>query len=273
VFLNARDRYHRLRWVVVQSPPCLKIAIAARMLVVPVIAIDGPSASGKGTVAQRVAQRLGFHYLDSGAIYRAAGIAALKAGISLHDEAGLAACGAAMDLAFRDGSVLLDGADVTADVRSEDGGRTASRIAALPLLRSALLARQQKFRQVPGLVADGRDMATVVFPDACLKVFLTADVAERARRRALQLAGTQGVADSPKGLIEKENSAIIRAPFDAVLAAVEADLVERDKRDSARSAAPLKRAADARELDTTAMSVDEAVETVCGWFKGAQDQL
>lgn len=242
------------------------------MQVIPVIAIDGPSASGKGTVAQRVAERLGFRYLDSGAIYRAAGVAALRAGISLEDEAALATCGAAMDLEFRGDSVLLGGEDITADVRSEEGGRTASRIAALPMLRAALLARQQKFRQAPGLVADGRDMATVVFPDAGLKVFLTADVAERARRRALQLMRAQGTPDSPKGLIEKENSAIIRAPFDTVMAAVEADLVERDKRDSARSAAPLKRAADARELDTTAMSIDEAVQAVCGWFQGMQVQ-
>lgn len=242
------------------------------MPVVPVIAIDGPSASGKGAVAQRVAQRLGFHYLDSGAIYRAAGVAARIAGISLDDEAALAGCGAAMDLEFRDGGVLLAGRDVTADVRSEEGGRTASRIATLPLLRAALLARQQRFRQAPGLVADGRDMATVVFPDAGLKVFLTADVAERARRRALQLAAAQDAADAPKGLIEKENSAIIRAPFDTVLAAVLAELVERDERDSARSVAPLRRAADARVLDTTALSIDEAVDAVCLWYQGAQAQ-
>jgi cytidylate kinase len=238
------------------------------MQVIPVIAIDGPSASGKGTVAQRVAQRLGFHYLDSGAIYRAAGVAAMRAGISLEDAAALATCAASMDLEFRDGNVLLGGADITLVVRSEEGGRIASRIAALPLLRAALLERQRKFRQAPGLVADGRDMATVVFPDAGLKVFLTADVAERARRRTLQLVAAEVAPDAPKGLIEKENSAIIRAPFDAVLAEVMADLNERDRRDSARSAAPLKRAPDAMELDTTAMSIDVAVETVCGWFQG-----
>lgn len=242
------------------------------MQVIPVIAIDGPSASGKGTVAQRVAQRMGFHYLDSGAIYRATGVAALRAGISLDDAPALAACASAMDLAFRGDSVLLGGADITSDVRSEEGGRVASRIAALPPLREALLARQRRFRQAPGLVADGRDMATVVFTDADLKIFLTADVAERARRRALQLVAAQDPQDSPKGLIEKENSAIIRAPFDAVLATVMADLNERDRRDSARSAAPLKRAPDALELDTTAMTVEEAVETVCGWFRGMHER-
>jgi cytidylate kinase len=241
------------------------------MSAVPVIAIDGPSASGKGTVAQRVADHLGFHYLDSGAIYRAAGVAAVRRrvpiGESATEAAALAACAAAMHLSFRAGRVYLDDNDITADVRSEEGGRIASRIAALPSLRAALLARQREFRQAPGLVADGRDMATVVFPQARLKVFLTADVAERARRRALQLGAWTEHGIEPKGLIEKENSATIRAPFDAVLAAVTADLIERDRRDSARSAAPLKRAPDARELDTTAMSIDEAVQTVCHWFR------
>ena len=242
------------------------------MQVIPVIAIDGPSASGKGTVAQRVARRLGFHYLDSGAIYRATGFAAQRAGIGLDDPVALATCAGAMDLGFHGDGVLLGGVDVTADVRSEDGGRIASRIAALPSVRAALLERQRQFRQAPGLVADGRDMATVVFPDAGLKVFLTADVAERARRRALQLIAAQDAQESPKGLIEKEKGAIIRAPFDAVLATVMADLNERDRRDSARSAAPLKRAPDAMELDTTAMSIENAVETVCGWFQGVRAQ-
>lgn len=237
---------------------------------VPVIAIDGPSASGKGTVAQRVAARLGYHYLDSGAIYRAAAVAAVRAGISLDDpvavENALAQCAATMALRFNGDLVLLAGEDVTAAVRSEAGGRDASRIAALPAVRNALLWRQRDFRTAPGLVADGRDMATVVFPDASLKVFLTADVVERARRRTAQLALDGGRPESPKGLMENEISATIRAPFGAVRAEVLADLVERDRRDSARLTAPLKRSADARLLDTTAMSIDIAVETVVGWY-------
>lgn len=234
------------------------------------IAIDGPSASGKGTVAQRVAARLGYHYLDSGAIYRAAAVAAVRAGIPLDDplavEAALARCAAAMALRFDGDRVLLGGADVTVAVRSESGGRDASRIAAVPALRSALLTRQRDFRSAPGLVADGRDMATVVFPDASLKIFLTADVVERARRRTAQLAFDGGRPESPKGLMENENSATIRAPFGAVRAEVLADLVERDRRDSARSTAPLKQAADASLLDTTALSIDSAVDTVVAWY-------
>ena len=234
---------------------------------VPVIAIDGPSASGKGTVAQRVAARLGYHYLDSGAIYRAAAVAAVRAGIVLEDpfarEAALAACATHMALRFDGDRVWLDGADISAAVRSEAGGRDASRIAALPALRAALLRRQRDFRDLPGLVADGRDMASVVFPDASLKVFLTADVAERARRRTAQLAAATSLEKSPKGLMEKENNAIIRAPFDAVLA----DLVERDRRDAARSAAPLVQVAGARLLDTTAMSIATAVDTVLTWYR------
>lgn len=237
---------------------------------VPVIAIDGPSASGKGTVAQHVAARLGYHYLDSGAIYRAVAVAAVRAGISLDDpiavETALGQCAAAMALRFDGDRVLLAGDDVTLAVRSEGGGRDASRIAALPAVRSALLMRQHDFRSAPGLVADGRDIATVVFPDASLKVFLTADVVERARRRTAQLALDGSHPNSPKGLIENEISATIRAPFGAVRAEVLADLVERDRRDSARSTAPLKQAADAILLDTTAMSIDTAVETVVGWY-------
>ncbi len=233
---------------------------------VPVVAIDGPSASGKGTVAQRVAARLGYHYLDSGAIYRAAAVAAVRAGIALEDpqasEAVLAACAAQMALRFDGDRVWLDGTDISAAVRSEAGGRDASRIAALPALRAALLRRQRDFRTLPGLVADGRDMASVVFPDATLKVFLTAGVAERARRRTAQLGFATTLAKSPKGLMGKENSATIRAPFDAVLA----DLVERDRRDASRAAAPLVQVPGARLLDTTAMSIDTAVDTVLAWY-------
>ena len=238
---------------------------------VPVIAIDGPSASGKGTVAQRVAARLGYRYLDSGAIYRAAAVAAARAGIGLDTlpacEAALAACAAGMNLRFDGERVWLDGTDISAAVRSEAGGRDASRIAALPALRAALLKRQCDFRVMPGLVADGRDMASVVFPDASLKVYLTADVAERARRRTAQLSSATGLSESPKGLMEKENNATIRAPFDAVLA----ELVERDRRDALRSAAPLVHVAGARLLDTSTLSIDTAVDTVLAWYRDAAD--
>ncbi|MBL8383294.1 MAG: (d)CMP kinase [Burkholderiales bacterium] len=240
----------------------------------PVIAIDGPSASGKGSVAQRVAARLGFHYLDSGAIYRATAVAAARAGLPIDGpgaEAGLAACAARMDLAFAADRVLLGAADVTDAVRSEEGGRNASRIAALPGLRAALLERQRAFRRAPGLVADGRDMGTVVFPDARLKVFLTASVAVRALRRARQLCPPPDPGGSPNGLMQKEKGATLRAPFDAVLAQVTADLNERDRRDRERAAAPLLQAGDARELDTSAMSIDEAVDAVCEWYRSSGD--
>ena len=236
---------------------------------VPVIAIDGPSASGKGTVAQRVAARLGYHYLDSGAVYRAAAVAAMRAGIGLGTlparEAALAACAAHMKLRFDGERIWLGDEDISVALRSEAGGRDASKIAALPAVRAALLRRQCDFRVMPGLVADGRDMASVVFPDASLKVFLTADVAERARRRTAQLNPVKASMKSPKGLMEKENNATIRAPFEAVLA----DLVERDRRDASRSAAPLLQVAGARLLDTTAMSIDIAVDTVLAWYRDA----
>ena len=238
---------------------------------VPVIAIDGPSASGKGTVARRVAERLGFWYLDSGAIYRAAAVAAARAGIALADPqasvTALAACARAMKLRFEGDGVLLDDEDVTAAVRSEAGGHDASRIATLAEVRSALLLRQREFRRSPGLVADGRDMASVVFPDAALKIYLTADVVERAHRRVRQLDAQENPAKSPNGLIEKENNATIRTPFATNGAKVLADLMERDRRDAERSAAPLKQDADARLLDTTSLSIDQAVATVLDWFR------
>ena len=238
---------------------------------VPVIAIDGPSASGKGAVARRVAERLGFWYLDSGAIYRAAAVAAARAGIALAEPSAsvtaLVACALVMNLRFEGDRVLLDDDDVTAAVRSEAGGRDASRIATLANVRSALLSRQREFRRPPGLVADGRDMASVVFPDAALKVFLTADVIERAHRRVRQLGAQKNPAESPNGLIEKENNATIRAPFDTDGAKVLADLMERDRRDAERSEAPLKQVADARLLDTTSLSIDQAVDAVLDWFR------
>jgi len=227
----------------------------------PVIAIDGPSASGKGTVAERVAQTLGFHYLDSGAIYRAAALVATRAGVDLDVESGrVAALAQDMPLRFGQG-VWLGDVDVTADIRSEVCGANASRIAAVPAVRAALLARQRAFLVSPGLVADGRDMASVVFPQAALKVFLTASARERAFRRVAQLERLP--LNDAKGLIENENNGRLRVLFDSVLA----DLEERDRRDAARAAAPLKQLAEAKLLDTTQLSVDQAVAAVLGWFR------
>ena len=199
---------------------------------VPVIAIDGPSASGKGTVASRVAAALGFHYLESGALYR---LVALAGGSAPERTA------ASMDVEFRGQKIFLNKHDVTDDLRSEAIGNQASEIARLPAVRAALLERQRGFRRPPGLVADGRDMGTVVFPDAILKVFLTASVATRAQRRHKQL-------------IDKGNH--------ANLAALSRDLEERDQRDAARAVAPLKPAADAASLDSSDMTIDEVVDWV-----------
>jgi cytidylate kinase len=207
----------------------------------PVIAIDGPSGSGKGTVAQRAAKELGFHYLDSGAIYRVAALAALRANVSLADEPRLAQLAGQLDFGFYDERVYLEGKDVSLELRSEATGNAASTIAALPGLRVALLDRQRAFRQPPGLVADGRDMGSVVFPDAVLKIFLTASVETRAERRYKQL-------------IEKGMSANI--------AQILRELRDRDARDSARTAAPLKINQDAVVLDTTNLTIEQAVEFV-----------
>lgn len=208
---------------------------------VPVIAVDGPSASGKGTVAEHVAHALGFRYLDSGAIYRVAALSARMADISLDDESRLVALVANLDLHFAIGQIFLNGDNVTHSVRSEEMGNDASRIAVLPRLRTALLQRQRDFRQPPGLVADGRDMGSVVFPDAMLKIYLTASVEARADRRYKQL--------KQKGMY-------------ANLAAILEDLRLRDARDSGRSAAPLKICNDAIVLDTTHLTVDDAVKFV-----------
>lgn len=213
---------------------------------VPVVAIDGPSASGKGTVARRVAAALGFHYLESGALYRLVALASLRAGLGAQREADIAALAAALAAEFRDERTLLSGEDVTEALRAEECGNRASEIARLPAVRQALLARQRAFRRPPGLVAEGRDMGTVVFPDALLKVFLTASVAVRAERRYKQL-------------IDKG----IRAN----LAALSRDLEDRDARDAARSVAPLIPAADAVLLDTTALTIEEAVAQVLALYR------
>ena len=216
---------------------------------VPVIAVDGPSASGKGTVAQKVAAALGFHYLDSGALYRLAALAAMRAATSLEDEAALAARAAAMRVDFRDGRTFLDGDDVTRDLRTEEVSAAASRVAARPSVRSTLLERQRGFRRPPGLVADGRDMGSVVFPDAPLKVFLTADVGTRAERRYKQL--------KEKGMYAKMGDVV-------------EELRNRDARDASRPVAPLKHYPDALFLDTTGVSVDQAVERILEWWKKAR---
>lgn len=211
----------------------------------PVIAIDGPSASGKGTVAQRVAKRLGFHFLDSGALYRLTALAAMKAQLPLDDEAQVAAVASRLPVEFREEKIFLCGEEVTEAIRSEAVGQGASQIAALPAVRAALLERQRAFRRFPGLVADGRDMGSVVFPDAAVKVFLTASAQARAERRYKQL-------------IEKGMPANMRS----LLQDIARDLAERDARDAARSVAPLKRCADADLVDTTHLNIDEAVVAV-----------
>lgn len=219
------------------------------MSVIPVIAIDGPSASGKGTVAALVAKELGFHYLDSGAIYRVTAYAALNRGGDLADESGLADLARGLDLRFDGVEVYLDGQPVGDAIRTEEAGRAASKIAALPALRAALLELQRGFRKAPGLVTDGRDMGSVVFPDATVKVFLTATAEERAQRRYKQL-------------IEKG--------FDANLAALVEDLRERDARDAGRASAPLRQEADAHLLETTGLTIAQAVDQVLGWFREAK---
>jgi cytidylate kinase len=212
---------------------------------VPVIAIDGPTASGKGTVAQHVAQTLGFRYLDSGALYRLTALSALRSNTSLTDEHALAGLAEMLPLAFEDGKILLANEDVSDALRAEEVGNAASRIAALPSVRQALYQLQLHFRRLPGLVADGRDMGTVIFPQAALKVFLTASVAARAQRRYKQL-------------IDKGFS----ANMDDLLK----DLTERDARDMNRAVAPLKPAEDAYLLDTSDMTADQAVEQVLQWY-------
>lgn len=213
------------------------------------IAIDGPSASGKGTVAERVARALGFHYLDSGALYRLVALEALDQGISLEDAPRLAGRAGILEIAFRGGCTWLSGKDVTEALRTEEIGVAASQVAAYPEVRARLLERQRAFRQPPGLVADGRDMGSVVFPDAALKVFLTAAVETRAQRRHKQLM--------EKGMYAKMPDVV-------------EELRKRDARDSNRPVAPLKHYPDAIFLDTTGVSVDEAVASVLGeWSRRA----
>jgi cytidylate kinase len=212
----------------------------------PVIAIDGPSASGKGTVAQGVARALGFHFLNSGALYRAVAWTALDSATDLENESKLSIIALKLNANFNGDLVTLDGRDVTDALRGEDVSIAASRIAGLAAVRNALLERQRGFRQPPGLVADGRDMGTVVFPDAALKIFLTASAESRAERRYKQLM--------EKGL-------------GANMAALLQDIRERDQRDSERATAPLKRDADAVLIDTTRMTAADAIAQVLALYK------
>lgn len=210
---------------------------------VPVIAIDGPTASGKGTIAAGVARRLGFHYLDSGSLYRLVAFKAASIGVDLGDETVLAGIAAALRPAFRDGSIHLDGEDVTDRIRQESVGAAASRLAVLPRVRQALVGLQRQFRVPPGLVADGRDMGTAIFPDAQLKIFLTADVQSRAERRHKQL-------------IEKG--------FSSNITSLSEVLRERDNRDANRAVSPLRAAEDAVVIDSTNLSIEQTVEQVLG---------
>ena len=216
---------------------------------IPVLTIDGPSGSGKGTIARNVADRLGWHLLDSGALYRLVAVDAARKNVALDDLAAVARLATKLDVEFKvapDGGelILLGGDDVTAEIRSEEAGIGASSVAAIPEVREALMSRQRAFRQAPGLVADGRDMGTQVFADAVLKVFLTASAEERAKRRHKQL--------KDKGI-------------DVSLAAVSRDIVDRDRRDSERSVAPLKPAEDARILDSSGKPIEDVTQTVLDW--------
>lgn len=212
----------------------------------PVVAIDGPSGSGKGAVSQRLAAWLGWHYLDSGALYRAVGVAAQRAGVDLADTEGLARVARTLDVAFGSqpdapAQVRLRGEDISNELRTEASGDAASRVAGIPAVREALLRKQHELRQPPGLVADGRDMGTTVFPDALLKVFLTASAEVRAERRYKQL---------------KEKG------FDVNLPRLLGEIRERDARDAARAVSPLKAAADAQLLDTSDLSISEVVDRI-----------
>ncbi|MBW9334248.1 (d)CMP kinase [Herbaspirillum huttiense] len=212
---------------------------------IPVITIDGPTASGKGTVAQKVARELGFHYLDSGALYRLTALSVLRRGVALDDEHALAKAAEHLHCHFDGGHIFLANEDVSQAIRAEEVGNTASKIAALITVRQALYGLQLSFRKPPGLVADGRDMGTVIFPGARLKVFLTASVEARATRRYKQL---------------------IDKGFSANIEDLSRDLKERDERDMNRSSAPLKAAEGAYHLDTSDMTADEAVQQVLSWY-------
>ena len=217
---------------------------------IPVICVDGPTASGKGTLASQVAQQLGYHYLDSGALYRVTAYAALQAGLDLaHDEDPIAALARHLPVRFEGDQIWLANSNVSEAIRTEEAGMNASKVSVLPKVRTALVALQHSFRRLPGLVADGRDMGTVIFPDAALKVFLTADAAQRAQRRHKQL---------------------ISKGFSVTLEDLRADLEARDARDASRSVAPLKPAQDAVSLDNSSLSIEASVQQVLTWWQSKQ---
>lgn len=216
---------------------------------IPVIAIDGPSASGKGTVAQLVAQQLGYHYLDSGALYRIVALAALKQNISWQDEAALTALARNLTIRFQHNEIYLDGTNVSEAVRTEQMSRGASEVAVHPAVRQALIGLQHSFRRAPGLVADGRDMATVIFPDASTKIYLTASAEVRAERRYKQLMA--------KGI-------------HANLSKILQDLQQRDARDRQRSVAPLQKSTEAVLLETSRLTIEEAVQAVLDQQKASR---
>jgi cytidylate kinase len=213
---------------------------------IPIIAIDGPTASGKGTVAQRVAQQLGFHYLDSGALYRLVGLVSQQSGIEFSEPLLLKELCLHMAIEFRHGRVFLGKEDVTEAIRTEEMGKRASSAGAVPEVREALIQVQKSFLKLPGLVADGRDMGSVIFPQAQLKVFLTADAQIRAQRRYKQLIA--------KGI-------------SANIVVLTKDLVERDLRDTQRETAPLVQSEDAFLLDTSDQTIEEAVNCIIGWYQ------
>ena len=214
----------------------------------PVIAIDGPTASGKGTVAALVAETLGFHYLDSGALYRLVALASEQQGIDVKNGPELGLLVSKLLISFKNGQIFLNGEGVTDAIRTESIGLRASAVAIHPEVRSALVGLQRSFRQAPGLVADGRDMASVIFPDAVLKVFLTATAAARAERRYKQLIA-KGISAKLSDLLQ--------------------DLQERDARDSSRGTAPLLVADGAKVLETSDLSIDQAVKMVLDWYQSA----
>jgi 3-phosphoshikimate 1-carboxyvinyltransferase len=216
-----------------------------------VICVDGPTASGKGTLAAQLADRLGYHLLDSGALYRITALAATQVNLPLDasGEAAIAALAGQLQIEFRQEKVFLDGLDVSETIRLEASGMAASKVSALPQVRAALVGLQHSFRRLPGLVADGRDMGSVIFPDAPLKVFLTASAEHRAQRRFKQL-------------ISKGNA--------TTLDSLRADLEARDARDMSRSVAPLKPAQDAKLLDNSDLSIEKSVDLVLNWWQGKQ---